>query len=92
MSPLDWVNKGDITFGLGKKGDISFRLGQQSLCHFQYDPSTCSAQKTGGQQEEGHRVVHHVQGEHHQSYVLQTPLFLDKFSRKDMVEQSHNTP
>ena len=31
-------------------------------------PSTCSAQKTGGQQEEGHGVVHHVQGEHHQTY------------------------
>ena len=24
-------------------------------------------QISGGQQEEGHRVVHHVQGEHHKS-------------------------
>ena len=70
-------------------------------------PSTCSAQKTGGQQEEGHEVVHHVQGEHHQTYLLQTPLSKcqhpgwtysvqdgPKVSHvdKDMVEQSHNTP
>ena len=25
---------------------------------------------SGGQQEKGHGVVHHVQGEHHQSYLL----------------------
>ena len=24
----------------------------------------------GGQREEGHGVVHHVQGEHHQTYLL----------------------
>ena len=34
-------------------------------------PSTCPAQKnSGGQQEEGHAVVHHVQGEHHQTYLF----------------------
>ena len=25
---------------------------------------------SGGQREEGHWVIHHVQGEHHQSYLL----------------------
>ena len=30
-------------------------------------PPTCSAQKTGGQQEERHGVVHHVQEEHQQT-------------------------
>ena len=33
--------------------------------------STCPAKKiSGGQQEEGHVVDHHVQGEHHQTYLL----------------------
>ena len=35
-------------------------------------PPTCPAKKiSGGQQQEGHGVVHHVQSEHHQSYLLQ---------------------
>ena len=34
-------------------------------------PSTCQAKQiSGGQSEEGHVVVHHVQGEHHQTYLL----------------------
>ena len=34
-------------------------------------PSTYPANKnSGGQREEGHGVVHHVQGEHHQSSLL----------------------
>ena len=34
-------------------------------------PSTCPAKQiSGGQREEGHGVVHHVQGEHHQTYLL----------------------
>ena len=33
-------------------------------------PQTLSSQTERGQQEEGHGVVHHVQGEHHQTYVL----------------------
>ena len=34
-------------------------------------PSTCPAKLiSGGQQEEGHGVVHHVQGEHHQTNLL----------------------
>ena len=34
-------------------------------------PSTCSAKQiSGGQREEGHGVVHHVQGEHYQRKVL----------------------
>ena len=34
-------------------------------------PPTCPAKKiSGGQREEGHGVVHHVQWEHHQSYLL----------------------
>ena len=34
-------------------------------------PSTCQKNEiTGAQQEEGHGVVHHVQWEHHQSYLL----------------------
>ena len=34
-------------------------------------PSTCPAQKMSGEQrEEGHTLVHHVQGEHHQTYLL----------------------
>ena len=34
-------------------------------------PPTCPARKiSGGQQEEGHGVAHHVQWEHHQSYFL----------------------
>ena len=32
-------------------------------------PYTCPAKYiSGGQQEEGHGVINHVQGEHHQSY------------------------
>ena len=35
-------------------------------------PYTCPAKYiSGGQQEKGHGVVHHVQGEQHQSYLLQ---------------------
>ena len=33
-------------------------------------PSTCSTQKTGGQQEGEHGVVHHVQGKQYQRNVL----------------------
>ena len=34
-------------------------------------PSTCPVKKmSGGQREEGHAIVHHVQGEHHQTYML----------------------
>ena len=34
-------------------------------------PSTGPAKQiSGGQQDEGHGVVHHVQGEHHQTYFL----------------------
>ena len=41
----------------------------------QYDPNyLLSTKKTGGQREEGHGVVHHIQGEYHQTYLLQTPL------------------
>ena len=37
-------------------------------------PTTYSAQKkTGGQREEGHEVVHHVQEEHDHTNMLQTP-------------------
>ena len=36
-----------------------------------YGPPTHSSKKiSGGQPEEGHGVVHHVQWEHHQSYFL----------------------
>ena len=35
-------------------------------------PSTCPAKKiVGGQQEEGHLVVHPVQGEYHETSMLQ---------------------
>ena len=34
-------------------------------------PSTCPAKQiSGGQREEGHGVVHHVQGEHHQTNLF----------------------
>ena len=33
-------------------------------------PLYLSVKNEGGQQEEGHGVVYHVQGEHHQSYLL----------------------
>ena len=34
-------------------------------------PPTCPAKKiSGGQQEEGHGLVHHVQEEHHQSSLF----------------------
>ena len=34
-------------------------------------PFTCQANKiSGGQGEEGHAVVHHVQQEHHQTYLF----------------------
>ena len=34
-------------------------------------PSTWPAKQiSGGQREEGHGEVHHVQGEHHQTYLL----------------------
>ena len=34
-------------------------------------PSTCPAKKiVGGQQEEGHLVVHHVKGEYHETSML----------------------
>ena len=35
--------------------------------------STCPAKQiSGGQRVEGYGVVHHVQGEHHQTYLLHT--------------------
>ena len=71
-------------------------------------PSTCPAKQiSGGQREEGHGVVHHVQGEHHQTYLLhhyknasiqdiQIPFMKDQihFSHvdQDMVEQSNTVP
>ena len=36
-------------------------------------PCTCPPKIQGGQQEEGHGVVHHGQGEHHQTYLLHYP-------------------
>ena len=33
-------------------------------------PPTCLAKISGGQQKEGHGLVHHVQGEHHQSSLF----------------------
>ena len=48
-------------------------------------PSTCPAKQiSGGQQEEGYVVVHHVQGEHHQSYQnasIQNTLLLSQSLR-----------
>ena len=44
-----------------------FNKKKQRVNVTQYDPPTCSAQKTGGQQEERHGVVHHVQEEHQQT-------------------------
>ena len=71
-------------------------------------PSTSPAKQiSGGQREEGHGVVHHVQGEHHQTYLLhhyqnasiqgrQIQCRMDqlKVSHVDegMVEQSHTNP
>ena len=58
-------------------------------------PSTCPAKQiSGGQQEEGHGVVHHVQGEHHQSYWLhqyQNASIQDRQiqCRKDQMEVSN---
>ena len=62
---------------------------------------------SGGHQEEGHRVVHHVQGEHHQTYLLhhyqnasiqgrQIQCRMDQLKvshvDKEMMEQSHTNP
>ena len=71
-------------------------------------PSTCPAKQiSGGQQEEGLGVVHQVQEEHHQTYLLhhyQNATIQDRqiqcrkdqtqvsHVEKDMVEQSHTTP
>ena len=33
-------------------------------------PTYTAKQISGGQGEEGHGVVHHVQGEHHKTYLL----------------------
>ena len=71
-------------------------------------PSTCPAKQiSGGQREEGHGVVHHVQGEHHQTYLLhhyqnasiqgrQIQCRKDQMQvshvDKDMVEQSSTVP
>ena len=68
-------------------------------------PSTCPAKQiSGGQREAGHGVVHHVQEEHHQTYLLhhyqnasiQIQCMKDQmqFSHvdKDMVEQSTTVP
>ena len=68
-------------------------------------PSPSPAKQiSGGQREEGHGVVHHVQGEHHQTYLvhyyqntsiqgIQIQCRMDqlKVSHVDegMVEQSH---
>ena len=58
-------------------------------------PSTCQTNEiTGGQQEEGHGVVHHVQWEHHQSYLLhhyQNASIQDRQiqCRKDQMEVSN---
>ena len=71
-------------------------------------PSTCPAKQiSGGQQEEGHREVHHVQGEYHQTFFLHhyqnasiqgikiqcrmDQLYVSHVD-KDTVEQSHTTP
>ena len=45
-------------------------IKSQRVRKVQNGPTYLSSKKTGGQQEEGHGVVHHVQGEHHQSYLL----------------------
>ena len=71
-------------------------------------PPTCPAKKIlGGQQEEGHGVVHHVQLEHHQSYLLhhyqnasiqgrqiqcRTDQMQVSHVQKNMVEQSSTVP
>ena len=71
-------------------------------------PSTCPAKQiSGGQQEEGHGVVHHVQGEHHQTCLLhyyqnasiqgrQIQCRMDQLKvfhvDEGMVEQSHTNP
>ena len=61
-------------------------------------PSTCPAKQIlGGKQEEGHGVVHQVQEEHHQTYLLhyyQNANIQDRQIKvsHDMVEQFHTTP
>ena len=53
-------------------------LAPNPLCPTQLQPSQSNSkpqlgqlkQISGGQQEEGNGVVHHVQGEHHQTYLL----------------------
>ena len=57
-------------------------------------PTTCPAKKiSGGQQEEGHSVVHHVQGEHHQTYLLHHNKMpssrIDKFSEGLPCKKGH---
>ena len=64
-------------------------------------------QISGGQREEGHGVVYHVQGEHHQTYLLhhyqnarlqyrQIKCRVDQMQvshvEKNMVELSHTIP
>ena len=74
----------------------------------QSGPPTCPAIKnSGGQREEGHGIVHHVQCEHHQSYLLhhyrnasiqgrQIQCRKDQMQvshvEKNMVEQSSTVP
>ena len=71
-------------------------------------PSTCLAKRiSGGQREEGHRVVHHVEEGHHQIYLLchyqnaiiqgrQIEYRKDQMQvfhvDKDMVKQSNTSP
>ena len=46
-----------------------FKKSNSAGCHFvmvQIEECKCP----GGHREEGHGVVHHVQGEHHQTYLL----------------------
>ena len=72
-------------------------------------PSTCPAKQiSGGQREEGHGVVHHVQGEQLQTYLsslsnggasiqcrqIQCRMYQLYVSHvdKDTVKQSHTNP
>ena len=45
-------------------------------------PYTYSAKKSGGQQEGGHEVVHHVQVEHYQRHTLSHIAFINKKNHK----------
>ena len=70
-------------------------------------PTFPAINNSGGQQEEGHGVVHHVQWDHHQSYLLhhyqnasiqgrQIQCRKDQMQvshvEKNMVEQSSTVP